>query len=175
MSELSEQLKAVYATMEGSPAVDAYAERHDIHSAAILTVHDDETADLIAGYLAPRIEGKIVVEIGGGIGLLALHMADYAKRVFCIEANPMWSWTFAALLLTHKPKNVSYLFGTASEFEGQLRGDVALFCTHSDTAGMREAARPFADTIIDVYGEVALPHENELRMARRVSRRAPQG
>jgi predicted RNA methylase len=167
MSDLSEQLNTVYSTMDGSPAVEAYAERHGIGSAAVLTIHDDETAELVAGYLAPRIEGKVVVEIGGGIGLLAMYLGDYAKRVFCIEANPMWSWTFAALLLKNKPKNVSYLFGSAGEFAGQLRGDVALFCTHSDTAGMREAARPFADTLIDVYGEILLPHQNELREARR--------
>jgi predicted RNA methylase len=132
----------------------AYAERHNIASAAVLTVTDDETAGLIAEHLAPRIEGKTVVEIGGGIGLLALHMGHIAKRVYCIEANPMWSWVFAGTLLHHKPKNVSFLFGSADEFVGAIKGDVAIFCTHSDVTGIGLVAAQFAPVVIDVYGEL---------------------
>jgi predicted RNA methylase len=149
--------------MEGSESAMQYSERHGVKSAAVLTVYDDEIADAIARYLASRIEGRVVVEVGGGIGLLALHMAQYAKRVFCIEANPMWSWTFAAVLQTRKPKNVSYLFGSADEFAGLIHGDVALFCTHSDTVGMRTEAGRFAREVIDVYGEIVEPHWNDLR------------
>lgn len=104
--------------------------------------------------LTPRIQGKTVIEIGGGIGLLSLHLGLVAKRVFCIEANPMWSWTFAATLLARKPKNVSFLFGAADEFRGIIRADVALFCTHSDVDGMRTIAGSFAPEVIDIYGEM---------------------
>lgn len=115
---MKDALAQVYEAMEGSEASLAYSERHGVRSAAVLTVHDDETAHLAALHLKPRIEGKTVVEIGGGIGLLALHMGQYAKRVYCIEANAAWSWSFACLLLHNKPKNVSYLFGAADEFLG---------------------------------------------------------
>ena len=94
------------------------------------------------------------MEIGGGIGLLALHMGLIAKRVYCIEANPMWSWTFASVLLKSKPKNVSFLFGAADEFVGAIGGDVAIYCTHSDVQGMRLIAAQFAPMVVDVYGEI---------------------
>lgn len=151
---LKDMLEGAYEAMEGSEVTLKYSARHGIESAAVLTVHDDETADLIAESLAPRIEGKTVVEIGGGIGLLALHMGFRAKRVYCIEANPVWSAAFVAGLLAAKPKNVSYLFGAADEFAGQIRGDVALFCTHSGVESMRRAALLFAPDVIDVYGEI---------------------
>ena len=151
---MNDSLAQIYEAMEGNPMVTDYSERHGINSAAVLTVFDDETADLLAQHLAPRIAGKTVVEIGGGIGLLSLHLGLVANRVWCIEANPMWSWTFACTLLKLKPKNVSFLFGSADEFEGTVHGDVALFCTHSDIAGMRAIAGHFAPEVIDVYGEI---------------------
>ena len=147
-------LREVYRAFEGSYAADEYSLRHNIKSAAILTITDDETAHAVLEFIGPRIEGKTVVEIGGGVGLLSLHMGDVAKRVYCIEANPMWSWIFAAQLLHEKPKNVSYLFGSADEFFGSIKADVAIFCTHSGVESMREVSRKFAPIVIDVYGEV---------------------
>jgi len=151
---LAKMFSEVYNAMEDSEPSLNYSDRHNINSAAVLTVIDDETASLITDRIADRIEGKTVVEIGGGIGLLALHMGHIAKRVYCIEANPMWSWTFASVLLNQKPKNVSYLFGAADEFVGMVRADVALYCTHSDVDGMRLVASQFAPTVIDFYGEL---------------------
>ncbi len=153
-NDIGALLHEAYETMEGSDVARKYSERHGVESASVLTVFDDETAYQVAAYLASRIEGKTVVEIGGGIGLLALHLGVYAKRVFCIEASPMWSSCFIAALYAHKPKNVSFLFGAADEFTGLIKADVALFCTHSGIRGMREAAGQFAPSVIDVYGEL---------------------
>lgn len=152
--DLGQILGDVYNEMEGSESSLDYSERHNINSAAVLTMTDDETAGLMAEYLAPRIEGKTIVEIGGGIGLLALHMGQYAKRVYCIEANPMWSSVFVAMLLSHKPKNVSFLFGAADEFVGTIKSDIAIFLTHSDVKGMGLVAAQFAPIVIDVYSEM---------------------
>lgn len=140
--------------IEDSGAAQAYFDRHGIDAASFLTVADDETAGLLAEHLSPRIRGRVVVEIGGGIGLLALHLSAFAKRVFCIEANPMWATSFVATFFDVKPKNVSYLFGAADEFAGLIHGDVALFCTHSGVASMTAAAKLFAPTVIDVHGEI---------------------
>jgi predicted RNA methylase len=156
--ELQRLLSGVYEKMEGSGPSLKFSERHNINSAAILTVIDDETADALVEHLADRIAGKTVVEIGGGIGLLSLHMGHVAKRVYCIEANPMWSWTFAQVLLHQKPKNVSFLFGSADEFVGMVRADVAVICTHSDVQGMRLVAAQFAPVVVDVYGELIEAH-----------------
>jgi hypothetical protein len=81
-------------------------------------------------------------------------MARVAKRVYCIEANPMWAFTFAELLLMRKPKNLSYLFGSADEFVGAIRGDVAIVCTHSGLASMMSTAKQFAPVAVDFYGEL---------------------
>ena len=155
---LAKMFSQVYSAMEGSEASMRYSERHNINSAAILTVIDDETAYLVVKSIADRIAGKTVVEIGGGIGLLSLHMGHVAKRVYCIEANPMWSWSFANVLLKQKPKNVSFLFGSADEFVGTIKADVAVFCTHSDIDGMRMVASQFAPSVIDFYSELIAEH-----------------
>lgn len=154
MEQIGGVLNEIYEAMEGSKLSLDYSDRHNIGSAAILTIADDETAGLMAEYLSPRIAGKTVVEIGGGFGLLALHMGQYAKRVYCIEANPMWSWMFAHTLLAKKPKNVSFLFGAADEFLGAIKGDVAVFATHSDVTGMGLVGAQFAPTVIDIYSEL---------------------
>lgn len=154
MKGLKETLDVAAEAMSESPVFDAYAERHGVRAAPFLTVVDDETADMIAGHLAPRITGKTVVEIGGGIGLLALHMARCATRVFCIEANPVWASTFVQLLIAEKPRNASFLLGSADEFVGTIRADVAVFCTHSGVDAMKLVAAQFAPVVIDVYGEL---------------------
>jgi len=153
-ASLSALLEDAYTLYEGSDILMEYSQRHNIASAGILTVIDDENADAIAEYLRPRIEGKTVIEIGGGIGLLALHMGFIAKRVYCIEANPIWSSCFIAALLKGKPKNVSFLFGSADEFLGQIKAEVAIFCTHSGVKSMGMIATQFAPLVIDVYGEI---------------------
>jgi hypothetical protein len=153
-SPISSLLDEVYTSFEGSEALMEYSARHGVDSAGVLTVTDDETAAMIASYLEPRITGKTVIEIGGGIGLLSLHLGLIARRVYCIEANPLWTSCFIAALLAAKPKHVSYLFGAADEFAGQIRGDVALFCTHSGVSSMHTIAAQFAPMVIDVYGEI---------------------
>ncbi len=147
-------MEGVYEAMEDSEMALEYFDRHGIESAAVLTIYDGETAELVAERLAPRIEGKTVIEIGGGIGLLAFHLGNYAKRVYCIEANPAWAWSFVKCLYKMKPKNVSYLFGAAEEFVGDIKADAALFCTHSGVTAMKETGRKFAPVVIDVYGEM---------------------
>lgn len=152
--ELQKLLSDIYNQFEGSETMMDYAERHNVNSAAVLTVIDDETADALTERLEPRIAGKTVVEIGGGIGLLSLHMARVAKRVYCIEANPLWAWSFAKVLLERKPKNVSYIFGSADEFVGCFKADIAIIATHSDITGMKLIGQQFAPETIDIYGEI---------------------
>lgn len=155
MSDILEHaLNAVYEMMDGSEMAVDYSDRHGIGSLAILTVTNNEKAELVAGHLAERVRGKVVVEIGGGIGLLAFHLAEYAERVFVIEANPCWPSVYVAFLHLKKPKNVTFIFSAADEMDGHLFADVAIFCTHSDADGMRKAGLMLAPEVIDVYGEV---------------------
>lgn len=142
-----------YNSLDRSQAVFDYHRRHCTDSACILTVYDDEKASLIAGYLAPRIRGKVVVEIGAGIGLLACHLAAVARRVYAIEVDPTWTSCFVAALYRSKPRNLTFIFGSAEEAP-PLAADVALFCTHSGQAAMYRAASRFAPVVIDVYEEI---------------------
>ncbi|MGH8114632.1 MAG: hypothetical protein ACREPS_06220 [Rhodanobacteraceae bacterium] len=111
-------------------------------------------ADAVMQRLAPQIEGKVVVEIGAGTGLLGVRMGAVAKRVFCIEANPWWGMAFAHDLMANKPRNVSFLLGAADEFRWLIRGEVALFCAHIGVASLTKIAANFAPRVIDVYGEL---------------------
>lgn len=151
---MKKAIESTYLAFEGSEALDEYMARHGVESAGILTVYDDEMASLVASYLADKIRGRVVVEIGAGIGLLACHLADHAFKVYAIEASPVWASCFAVALLERKPPNVTYILGAASEMVGILRADVAIFCTHSGVKAMREAAAQFAPVVIDVYADV---------------------
>src|SRR5512146_135336 len=105
--ELGAMLGQYYNALDGSPLLHEYHQRHGTESACILTVYDDERAGLIVDYLRPRIEGKTVVEIGAGIGLLACHIATVARRVYAIEVDPAWTSCFLGLAYQQKPKTLS--------------------------------------------------------------------
>lgn len=154
MSDVAALLKRACCLMEDSDVGAEYMSRHGVRSAAVLTIVADELGAGIADMLAPRIAGKTIVEIGGGIGLLAFHLARHARRVYCIEANPLWSSAFVSTLFARKPRNVSYLFGVAEEFAGDISGDVAVFATHSGVDSMHDAGLLFCPIVIDIYGEM---------------------
>lgn len=151
---ITEAIDAVYEAFQGSQELSDYMDRHGVTSAGILTIYDDEKAALVAEHLADHIRGKVVVEIGAGIGLLACHLAEHAFKVYAIEASPIWASCFAVALLRRKPANLTYILGSASEMVGILRADVSLFCTHSGVAAMREVGAQFAPVVIDVYADV---------------------
>lgn len=152
---------------EGNPDMQEYCARHGIKSLGVLTVYSDEIASGIADFLAERVQGKVVVEIGAGMGLLACHLALHAKHVYAIEANPIWASCFSVALLKQKPVNLTYILGAASEMNGLLRADLAMFCTHSGAGSMRAAAELFSPVVIDVYadllGKTIEPELAELR------------
>lgn len=137
-----------------SEAGQHFAKRHGVRSAFNLTVATDEVAALIAAHLEPKVRNKTVVDVGGGIGLLGLHLADIAAHVFVIEANPVWSLAYLDLFHKQKPSNMSFCFGAAEEFVGRITADIAIVATHSDVANMMSMAGRFAPDTIDIYGEL---------------------
>lgn len=150
----TDMLDKLYDVFDGSGDMLEYCDRHGVESLGILTVYSDEIASGIADFLQPKIAGKVVVEIGAGMGLLACHLALHAKHVYAIEANPVWASCFAVSLLKTKPINCTYVLGAAAEMNGLLRADVAIFCTHSGGASMRRAAELFSPVVIDVYKDL---------------------
>lgn len=151
-----------YESMDGSEVLEDYHRRHGTESACILTVYDDEIATEISEYLRPRIEGKVVVEIGAGIGLLACHMAGIARKVYAIEVDPAWTSCFIAALYRKKPTNLTFIFGRAEDAP-PIAADVAVFCTHSGHFAMHRAASLFAPEVIDVYSEI-IPASKRARL-----------
>lgn len=151
--EGSEMLEQFYCELDGNKDMEAYHDRHGTQTLGILTVYDDEKASLVAEHLRERIEGKIVVEIGGGIGLLAMYLAGYAKHVFCFEVDPAWMSCFVHVLYKKKPANLTYIFGRAQDM-AFFRADVALFCTHSGHDSLQQIGGMFAPEVIDVYREL---------------------
>lgn len=160
--DVGAMVEEYYEAMNGSPMLEEYHRRHGTESACILTVYDDERAEELAEYLRPRIEDKVVVEIGAGIGLLACHMAGIARKVYAIEVDPAWTSCFVAALYAKKPTNLTFIFGRAEDAP-PITADVAVFCTHSGHFAMYRAASLFAPEVIDVYSEI-IPASKRARL-----------
>lgn len=163
--ELKPLLDHCYEQMDGSVAFEAYHAQHCTGSLCILTNYDDEHAGLVADYLRERVAGKVVVEVGAGIGLLACHIAADARRVYAIEVDPLWSAVFVWSLYRIKPPNLTFIFGKAEEAP-PIAADIALFCTHSGQESLYAAATRFAPVVIDVYAELLNRSGVDIRQGR---------
>ncbi len=155
---LKQLVESWYMALDGNAAVEDYHARHGTKSQCILTNYEDEHAALVAGYLSDRVTGKIVVEIGAGIGLLACHVAAAARRIYAIDVDPAWTGVFVWSLYEKKPPNLTFIFGKAEEAP-PIAADVAFFCTHSGRESLHRAATRFAPVVIDVYAELMKDNE----------------
>jgi predicted O-methyltransferase YrrM len=146
-------IERVYEALEGGDAVEEYHDAHGVRSMTVLTITNESEAVRRVRAFRDRIAGKIVVEIGSGVGLAALEMARYAERVYAIEADPAWSWVFVRHLYRAKPANLTWVFGGAESVAGLIKADVAVVFTHSDRDGMRAMAERFAPEVIMGYSD----------------------
>ena len=149
--ELRNGIEVVYEQLEGSVDVEEYHRRHLIQSLGILTITSQKHARRIVKPLRDLILNKSVVEIGAGVGLLAIEIARYSPRVFAIEADPGWSWLFMHHLYQAKPPHLTWIMGRAEEVAPYLKADVAVIVTHSGHDAMQQVARRMAPCVIDVY------------------------
>lgn len=147
-------IDCVYESLEGNLDAKEYNDRHGIRSAHILTITSPTKAELHAAQLTDRIVGKTVIEVGAGVGYLAMAMAKYAHKVFAIEADPAWSWVYMTGLYRQKPANLTWIFGAAEEMVGILHGDVAVVVTRSGIASMQAVAGRLANEVITILREV---------------------
>ena len=141
MNAIGKSIEEIYMIQEGSEDVEAYHQRHGTQSLCILTVCDKRSAMKEAESLLYEIYGKTVIEIGAGVGLLAIYMARVAKHVYAIEVDPAWSWAFTRELYRKKPENLTWIFGTAESVAPWLRGDVAIIYTRSGQGAMESVAK----------------------------------
>lgn len=144
-------IEMIYEGLEASNDVREYDNRHNIHSAKILTIYKKDKAKRAVELYRGSIQGKVVIEIGAGIGLFAIESSKIAKEVIAIEADPAWSWVFIKYLYREKKKNLTWIFGVAEAMINRIKGDVCFVFTHSDTERLMELAHKFAPKVINGY------------------------
>jgi protein-L-isoaspartate O-methyltransferase len=145
---IAAEVTGVYSLFDGCPGQVRYDDRHGIVARHVLTVVRPEDAKWILDKIRERVRGKVVVEIGAGIGTLANAIAQEATHVFAIEADPGWSTRYAHWFYRTKPANLTWIFDRAENLEGIIRGDVAIVVTGSAEDSMRELAERFAPEVI---------------------------
>ncbi len=144
-------LNAIYQDLEGYEAAEEFHRRHMTPSCGIITILDKQKVKDTLSIIADEITGKVVVEIGAGVGLLALGMASIAKEVFAIEVDPAWSWAFTKILYELKQSNLTFIFGKAETMIGKINADVAIIVTRSGHKEMPDIGYKLAKKVIDVY------------------------
>ncbi len=137
-----------YDALEGAEDLMKYHQQHGTPSLLILTQLSPEIAHETVKLFVDEIKRKTVIEIGAGVGFLAIEMAKVAKQVFAIEIDPAWSWIFTHSLYAHKPPNLTWIFGTAESVLPWLKGDIAVIVTRSGISEMRELGLQFAPRIL---------------------------
>lgn len=145
-----------YDALEGADDLMRYHKAHGTMSLLILTQYDSEVAANLGEYLKVEIVDKVVIEIGAGVGFLAIEMAKYARQVFAIEVDPAWSWVFTRSLYAHKPPNLTWIFGKAQTVLPWLHGDVCVIVTRSDIEALRKLGKQFAPKVIMPLQELEL-------------------
>jgi len=148
MKDAEQEIDRIYEQNEGSETMEAYHSLHEIESLAILTITNPYAATREVDRYASRIRGKTVIEVGAGVGFLAIEMARFAKQVYAIEADPAWNWVFTECLYQKKPKNLTWIFGAAETVAPFLRGDVAVVFTGSGHRAMLEVAERMCPEVI---------------------------
>lgn len=149
MNNAEQEIEKVYEANDGAEFMEEYCGRHGIESLLILTITNSYAATREVDKFAHKIRGKTVVEIGAGVGFLAMEMARFAKRVYAIEADPSWNKVFTDCLYLMKPPNLTWIFGTAESVSEWLRGDIAVVFTRSGHGAMYAAARSMCPEIIE--------------------------
>lgn len=156
---IEDDINKVYAwghSPEGVEKTSGFNRNQDALS--ILTHTDWQSSFEAINRFGPRLENKKVVEVGAGIGFMAIEMAKRASHVVAIESDPMFNWIFATHLYKHKPDNLIWMFGDVFEIQQEFRWcpesfDVAVVFTKSGIEQMKRYASWMAGETIMYYQE----------------------
>lgn len=129
-------------------AVNSYHNRNGTESMLVLTIFNEEDARQEVAKFKNDIDGKVVIEIGAGVGFLALEMAKYAKHVYALEIDPAWCWLFTEHLYKNKPTNLTWIFGRAEDMVGMIKADIAVIFTCSGVEKMNKLGKTLARRVI---------------------------
>lgn len=152
--EMSACIDAIYHDIDGYDKAEEFHKRHMTPSMGVITVADQKDVLDIVGKIAFDIHDKTIIEIGAGVGLLAMGMSLIAKQVYAIESDPAWSWAFTKILYGLKKPNLTWIFGKAESMIGILHADVAVIVTHSGHKELQAIGKQLADKVIDVYWKI---------------------
>ena len=141
-------IERAYETFDGPGPHCDYHDRHRTASLNVLTVRDPTEAQEIVRGFRDSVVGRRVVEIGSGVGFLALELARYAVSVIAIEVDPVWSWAFTKYLYAVKPPNLTWVFGAAESVANWVRVDLAVIRTRSGVREMVSVAERMAPEIV---------------------------
>lgn len=139
---------------EGRRDVEDYHERHGTETCQITTVSRPSQAVRVVGAYADRIRGKRVIEVGAGVGLVALEMARHAAHVYAVDLDPIFTWAFVEHVYRVKPPNLTWVFGRVQDVQELLRDkvghsfDVAVCFTRSDGDRLRRICGQLAPEVI---------------------------
>jgi SAM-dependent methyltransferase len=148
LAQAETEIDMAYDALEGAEDLIRYHRIHGTPSLLVLTQYSPDIAKKTASFLIDDIKDKIVIEIGAGVGFLAIELARYAKQVFAIEVDPAWSWIFTHSLYDHKPPNLTWIFGKAETVLHYIHGDIAIVVTHSGETELKNIAYKFAPKVI---------------------------
>lgn len=154
VNQASVEIDMAYDALEGAEDLIRYHRLHGTPSLLVLTQYSPEVAMKTAQYMKVDIENKVVIEIGAGVGFLAIELAKYAKQVYAIEVDPAWSWIFTHSLYAHKPANLTWIFGRAESVLPWLKGDVAIVFTNSGIKELKALAEQFAPKVLMPFREI---------------------
>lgn len=120
---------------------------HDIRSKHYITVVRPDDATWIIEKIRDRITGRVVVEIGAGVGVLAAEMAKIARHVYAIEIDPAWTYLYTRYVYKAKRPNLTWIMDRAENLVGIIKADVAIVVTGSDEEALRALAGRFASEV----------------------------
>ena len=162
---LQQRIHRVYEeghTRSGMVRIEDYCAIRQVHGASILTICKPSQVEAAYHQVRERIKGKKVVEIGAGVGLLSLAMAERAaKSVLAIEPSPWWSGVYMDCVAPAAPPNLHWFQGTAEDWMGLCPPhihsgtyfDVAVCCTLSEPEQFRALGQSLALETIMVHQE----------------------
>jgi protein-L-isoaspartate O-methyltransferase len=151
--------------VEEGTAIDVERRRYEarigVRTSHIATIVRPENTRWMMDRMRERIADKVVVEIGAGLGVLAVEMAKTARRVFAIDSDPEFSASFAASLYQSRPPTLTYIFDSAenviaSGLHHAMRADLAVVVTGSNEGGLRALAEKF----VRGPGDVIMPWQD---------------
>ena len=154
MDATGDLIDMAYDSLEGCEDLMRYHKKHGTVSLQILTQFNPEIAQNTVKFFEKEIKDKVVIEIGAGVGFLAVEMAKIAKKVYAIESDAAWSWIFTRSLYRHKPKNLTWIFGDAKEVMNVIHGDIAIVVTRSGIEDLRGIAYRMADKVIMPFQDI---------------------